>query len=136
MSGGRSNHFGAVLSDRDQPRIVGGEHRVALARHEDVRGNARKTCRRPDADWNATVSGSAYAPLHSRTREPGAGELSAVTLGPAQVGLQHRAGGRIVDSQPAQYRPGWSRSVVWSSASRVTVVPASVAAAQIARAWS
>src|SRR5215510_1444899 len=82
-------------------------------------------------DWYATDSGSAYAPLHRRTREP------AVASSRQSLSVRRRyacSTAPVVGKSTLEVlgRLRVESVVEWSSMSSVTVVPASLAAAQIA----
>ena len=112
-----------------------GEHRVAAAGQQDLHA--------PDVgavdvgpDLQRHRLRLAVGALAQPDPRPGDRQVPAVTFGAVQVGLQHRAGVREVDSQSAAEVSRVRSVVVWSSMSSVTVVPASAAASQIGRALS
>ena len=122
--------------DRDQPRVVGGHHRLAGAGHQDLQaadvglvhlGPVRVRDATPAPRTRPCTAGPGSRPY---------GQVPAVGLGPAQVGLQHGAGRREVPAELGAGCRSVESVVVWSSMSSVTVVPARSAAAQISRACS
>src|SRR5207249_2617824 len=92
---------GPVLGDRDQPGVVRGDHRVAAARHQDVQAAYEGSLHlhRGLEGHRLRLGVRALAQPYPRARGT---QLTAVPLGAAQVGLEHRAGGREVRPQPGQ----------------------------------
>ena len=110
--------------DLDQPRVVGGDHRVALAGHQHLEaphvGPVDVVAVR-----NATRLGLVVGALAQPHPRPLDGQVSAVALGPVQVGLERRRRSRGSPCAGPWRRIASVASVVaWSSMSRVTVVPA------------
>ncbi len=86
---------GQVVRDVDQPRVVRGHHRVALALHED--GEAADV---GAVDGVLALEGDrlrlGVRALHQPDARPGPGEVAAVGLGAAQHRLQHASDPREV----------------------------------------
>ena len=123
LAGLRPASDACARGDGDQPRVVGGHHRVAAAVHAAAAGSARRTGPPRPGSEGHLVRGLVGA-LAQPDPGPGRGQRRAVRLGCAAGRTGSRSPGR---GTPAAARPGSAGSAstrVWSSMSSVTVVPA------------